>query len=90
MNEQLEQACAMLRECIDEKIQDKSVREAVYMLLEAHESAKKVVSLLRGQLERTYGILDRITASPEFKRVMEGMKDVDGEGNGVGKADGEA
>lgn len=74
MNEQLEQACALLRECIDEKIQDKSVREAVYMLLDAHENAKQVVSMLRGQLERTYETLDRITANPEFKRLMESMR----------------
>lgn len=74
MNEQLEQACALLRECIDEKIQDKSVREAVYMLLDAHENAKQVVSMLRGQLERTYETLDRVTANPEFKRLMESMK----------------
>lgn len=74
MNEQLEQACALLRGCIDEKIQDKSVREAVYMLLDAHENAKQVVSMLRGQLERTYETLDRITANPEFKRLMESMR----------------
>jgi chemotaxis regulatin CheY-phosphate phosphatase CheZ len=74
MNEQLEQACALLRECIDEKIQDKSVREAVYMLLDAHENAKQVVSMLRGQLERTYETLDRVTANPEFKKLMESMK----------------
>jgi chemotaxis regulatin CheY-phosphate phosphatase CheZ len=74
MNEQLEQACALLRECIDEKIQDKSVREAVYMLLDAHENAKQVVSMLRGQLERTYETLDRITANPEFRKLMESMK----------------
>jgi hypothetical protein len=78
MNEQLEQACALLRECIDEKIQDKSVREAVYMLLDAHENAKQVVSMLRGQLERTYETLDRITANPEFRKLMESMKN-DGE-----------
>ncbi len=74
MNEQLEQACSMLRECIDEKIQDKSVREAVYMLLDAHEGAKQVISMLRGQLERTYETLDRVTANPEFKKLMESMK----------------
>lgn len=74
MNEQLEQACSMLRECIDEKIQDKSVREAVYMLLDAHENAKQVISMLRGQLERTYETLDRVTANPEFKKLMESMK----------------
>jgi chemotaxis regulatin CheY-phosphate phosphatase CheZ len=74
VNEQLEQACALLRECIDEKIQDKSVREAVYMLLDAHENAKQVVSMLRGQLERTYETLDRVTANPEFKKMMESMK----------------
>lgn len=74
MNEQLEQACALLRECIDEKIQDKSVREAVYMLLDAHENAKQVISMLRGQLERTYETLDRVTANPEFKKLMESMK----------------
>lgn len=74
MNEQLEQACSMLRECIDDKIQDKSVREAVYMLLDAHENAKQVISMLRGQLERTYETLDRVTANPEFKKLMESMK----------------
>lgn len=74
MNEQLEQACTLLRGCIEEKIKDRSVREAVYMLLDAHENAKQVVSMLRGQLERTYETLDRITAAPEFKKLMESMK----------------
>ena len=88
MNEQLEQACALLREKAEEVIKDKPVREAVYLLIDAHENAKRVVSMLRGQLERTYDMLDRITNNPKFKELMEELngKDDGKEERGDGEA----
>ena len=75
MNEQLERACALLRERIGEEIRDVQVRDAVCLLLDAHENAKHVVSVLRDQLARTYEMLDRVTKHPEFKRMMEAKDD---------------
>lgn len=88
MNEQLEQACALLREKAEGAIKDKTVREAVYLLIDAHENAKQVVAVLRGQLERTYDMLDRITNNPKFKKLME---ELDGKDDGKEeRGDGEA
>ena len=89
MNEQLEQACALLMEKAEEAIKDKPVREAVYLLIDAHENAKQVVSMLRGQLERTYDMLDRITNNPKFKELMEEINGRQADGKEE-RGDGEA
>lgn len=83
MTGELERACERLKERIDSTIQDKETRDSVLLLVEAHENAKQVIACMRGQLERTYEMLERITSHPEFKKIMEEMKN----GN---EADGEA
>lgn len=78
MNEdmsRLEEACRLLVEKADAEIKDVPTRNAVRMLLEAHENAKQVISALRGQLERTYAVLEKITSHPEFRKIMEECKD---------------
>ena len=83
MTGELDRACERLKERIDSTIQDKETRDSVLLLVEAHENATQVIACMRGQLERTYEMLERITSHPEFKKIMEEMKN----GN---EADGEA
>lgn len=78
MNE-VDRACETLRGCIDEKIPDKGVRDAVGLLIEAHEAAKATVEFLRARLEHAVGLIDRITGRPEFRAMMEESGNGDGE-----------
>ena len=69
--EELDKACSLLREKIDKEIADRETREAVYLLIDAHDSAKQTVSLLRNQLETVYKVIEKVTSHPEFKKLME-------------------
>lgn len=76
---EVDRACETLRGCIDEKIPDKGVRDAVALLIDAHEAAKATVAFLRERLEHAVELIDRITGRPEFRAMMEESGNGDGE-----------